>query len=762
MAVSWRSEVGALRLNPFAFPSETDFRFVLLIVTVVSACLFIYNAFWLGAGGGQALVAANARCAPLAPQVPSREQLSNPLNDPSEITRRTEAYQRCTAAVWRSDALWMGAGVALLLGVAAVLYWVYPAWRIRRRRLEPLPAEDAPEAIAYLGQLCDEAGLVRRPSFLVDPLNRSTTGLAFGHLGRYYVALAGGLIAQFYRDRPAFRAVVLHELAHLRNADIDKTYFSVTTWYAFLFVALLPYAFTLLNTSIGYVIDLGWRLFALGTVIYLTRSALLRAREVYADVRASVWDGPGGSLGRMLERLPGPLSRWRALLQSHPAPAERRSTLQDTRPLFELGFWEAVGTGLAAMLAFSGIDPLLANLTAGRNVAVLAPLLGAIILAPLVVGVLGVGVWRSTFAALAQGQRPRGAARTALGFAIGCLIGRVVALEFALHTFSGRPPSATAGFVVAHIVWGVLLFGSVLLLLRWVAAGAVVWLEATADRESVRPAYRTGLALAGGVFILCFTVLFPAIRAIGMTSSGSEIEAAMVSVTVPSTIGDLISTAAASNPTVSTVLVPIALILGFVYLLPGALKVLALISFWAFPFAALLWRESQATAGSHWAFLDEPSRRLTVPAHEQMSPRAAWRAGLWAGAIFCALLLALRLAWRLGIDEATRSQDLNKLQFLYAQLALGVVVQAGAAAIAAGRARRLHVIHGAFAAFVAGCIAAVAVLGLNLAFGGTIDAPFAWIVFSLTLQLGGLPALTAAALAAGLLRRRRKTEVVNP
>ena len=27
------------RLNPFAFPSETDFRFVLLIVLIVSVCL---------------------------------------------------------------------------------------------------------------------------------------------------------------------------------------------------------------------------------------------------------------------------------------------------------------------------------------------------------------------------------------------------------------------------------------------------------------------------------------------------------------------------------------------------------------------------------------------------------------------------------------------------------------------------------------------------------------------------------------------------
>jgi hypothetical protein len=34
------------RLNPFAFPSDTDFRFVLLIVSVLGASLFIYRAVY--------------------------------------------------------------------------------------------------------------------------------------------------------------------------------------------------------------------------------------------------------------------------------------------------------------------------------------------------------------------------------------------------------------------------------------------------------------------------------------------------------------------------------------------------------------------------------------------------------------------------------------------------------------------------------------------------------------------------------------------
>lgn len=73
----------------------------------------------------------------------------------------------------------------------------------------------------------------------MDPLNNASNAVVFGHLGQYYVGqyyvgLGSGLVAQFYVDRPAFRAVVLHEFAHLYNADINKSYFTVALWQAFL------------------------------------------------------------------------------------------------------------------------------------------------------------------------------------------------------------------------------------------------------------------------------------------------------------------------------------------------------------------------------------------------------------------------------------------------------------------------------------------------------------------------------------------------
>ena len=49
-------------------------------------------------------------------------------------------------------------------------------------------------------------------------------------------------MTQFYTDQPAFRAVLLHELAHLRNGDVDKTYLTLAIWRAFVAGALIPFA----------------------------------------------------------------------------------------------------------------------------------------------------------------------------------------------------------------------------------------------------------------------------------------------------------------------------------------------------------------------------------------------------------------------------------------------------------------------------------------------------------------------------------------
>ena len=49
--------------------------------------------------------------------------------------------------------------------------------------------------------------------------------------------------------KPAdFDAVILHELAHIKNRDIDQAYLALAIWRAFVVAALLPLAVLLIFT----------------------------------------------------------------------------------------------------------------------------------------------------------------------------------------------------------------------------------------------------------------------------------------------------------------------------------------------------------------------------------------------------------------------------------------------------------------------------------------------------------------------------------
>lgn len=84
---------------------------------------------------------------------------------------------------------------------------------------------------------------------------------------------------------------------------------------------------------------------------------------------------------------------------------------------------------------------------------------------------------------------------------------------------------------------------------------------------------------------------------------------------------------------------------------------------------------------------------------------------------------------------------------------MAVLVQAVTAAVAAIWVRRLRSIHGLFAAFVAGCVMVVGILGLNLAFGGSIDPTIAWTTISLVVNGGALLSLPVAAVVSILKER---------
>jgi Zn-dependent protease with chaperone function len=225
--------------------------------------------------------------------------------------------------------------------MSVAIYWFFPARKIRRERLQPLGAEDATGVADELNCLCQNAELSTYPSFIWNPLKLDLPSV-FGRPPRYYVSLSGAFIARFfYTDRAAFRAIVLHELAHFRNADVDKTYLTLASLGAFAVVALIPSAAALLWPGVSWrpVSDILLKISWSTALVVLTGIAVLRAREYYADVRASVWDGTSTNLERVLAAFP-PFKpgRWQRLFEFHPDSTERQQVLKDTDSLFRGSF----------------------------------------------------------------------------------------------------------------------------------------------------------------------------------------------------------------------------------------------------------------------------------------------------------------------------------------------------------------------------------------------------------------------------------------
>lgn len=753
--------MGAPRLNPFAFPPETDFRFGQLIVATVGASLIIFTtlynnvpATWEWKSAYYAGCAAEARARYPAPSG-------------AELIGMQAAMGQCTAPADRQEAAWLGGGalpVALLTGL---VYWLLPALKIWRDGLIPITLEDDPKLVAHLAALCKEAELSEAPRFLWNPLSLTPNGVAFGRRGRYCVALSGGLVVQFHTDRRSFRAVVLHELAHLRNADVDKTYLAVGTGAAFLLIVLIPLAVTMLGKSWGWIFQFGWRALVLAGLVYMSLSAVLRAREFYADARASVWDGREGALRSVVARQPrrlrtGRWDAWRHVFKAHPDPAARVGVLDDTRPLFTMGYWEALGAGMAATIAFEDVQHVLSLLIPMWG-AFLRPLGAALIFAPLAVGVVGLGVWRGTFAALLRNERPPGVARLALAMALGLLFGRTLSFgafaatqtEVSLDVPLRAVPLSGALQVTFDVVWFGLLVAGMLLLLHWIASGASAWLEVAARaNESPRPAYRMGLGLAGCLLAVWLSMLF---YAHAVRSGGGDTEMLKALVPVIEDVGlPITSTTAAlaaqgvvlDDTTVLLVLMGVGMV-ALTAISPLTLAVL--VSVWAYPLAAWFWRRrgpAADQAGPAWAFLDAPSGYVPAPMSEvaPLRPGEALVVGGIGGAVVGALFFALNSwMWNVGLAAST---DLLAPWLLLVQPLLSTLAQGVVASIVASRVRRLAVVHALFAAFTAGAVMALSVLWFSFQTWGATNPGFAltvaWASAGWSLNAGGLLALLAA------------------
>ncbi|MGW1056936.1 M48 family metalloprotease [Micromonospora rubida] len=413
----------------------------------------------------------------------------------------------------------VGGGIGLLFGLAIASHLLHPWWIVRRRRLKRLSAGTSPKLWEDLDQLSHEMSLSRSPDWRLAPFARTAGGQAFGLPWHRYVQLDAGLLALHATNRPAFRAVVLHELAHLRNRDVDKTYLTIGIWRAFAVVALFPYLALvvhpeLFRTPFGWhwydvalVADPGATVYRLGSllvltgVVYLTRNAILRVRETHADVTAAAHHGGQvGALRAALEWLPAPRHWWNRW-GPHPHPRRRLDTVNNPRLLFTAGIWELVGVGIATGLICSNLGSLVGiNLL---NDAVLALAVVGFVASPVAVGLLAVAIWRAT----ANDPVTAPSARTWLACPVALVAGFAGGSFLSLHSAATVRVDGNLVSPVAWVVSTLLLTVGSVLLAGWITSTARGVLMVPEPARWAMPAVVVVAAFVGAVL---FAVWLPA------------------------------------------------------------------------------------------------------------------------------------------------------------------------------------------------------------------------------------------------------------
>ena len=715
------------RLNPFAFASDTTLRFILLFVFVIAADIRRWHGLaWTGFDLTQKL----DECLNGAPMIGMAALL-----DPAKL-------QECYRPLLFYEIPAIAIGLLLLAAVTGAIYWWYPTWEVRRLKLTPLDPSEAPELSATLNELCTIAGLRRSPEFLWNPVIGSHLALAFGRVGAYRVGFTGALAVLHNTDPAGFRIVMLHELAHIRNGDVERAYMALALWWGFLVAAMLPYLVVSVSRSMDTadaVVLLAEAMIITGIVL-LTRNAVLRARELYADARSFAWARDEAAFTRMLVGLL-PVGGIRRLLSPHPDPARRRRLLHDADEMFRFGFWDAFGVGatasfIAVTFAFVAGSRFLQGVP--ENMAALFALLAlpTAIAVPLVAGAASIAIWRTTFLALMREGTANHVLRTVCALAAGVVLsGPAFGAAVTLHAGTGGEGhkfveqiavpwfSVLVGALGIAGILIVILAGGLVLFLKWVEAGAISWLSVALRAPSPRAPFGISIfvasILAWGWFCLGFLVIGSAWLALRETESSSALTVFWLSL-------------------IANTIFPLNLIAW-----------VGLVAFWAFPLAAGLWRPRADTkANTEWPFMDAAPRALPL-VEPPLRLRRALLIGVAGGLAAGVALPWLRLPLPPGALHEVGYPGTAGGAAILSMTMTCMMVQGAIAALVALTIPRLSIPHAIFAAFVAGWILAVAevlqLLAMGAAIGTALELVLAPVVFG-----GALLALVAAVVVAVL------------
>lgn len=365
------------RLNPLSFPAETNGRFTILIVAAIVLTWLICLTLLLNLAQIQnadpRLFGALRSIAAVTDSMAARDTYIQDL-PPEQIAAYFQSLRTPLRRILAAAIPWFVAPFALLLLLLGVAYFIFRTHpkRIKRRHRHDLLPPDKPPVTGIeqtVTDLAAQVGILPPPTLLIHKLVNPEypDGQAFGLRHRYQIRLRAQLF--FVQKRPQFRAMILHELGHIVNDDVGRTYFASALWVTFSVILLLlggVVTAVLLSspTEIGVTMPL-WGL--LGRILFTLLLAqgvwrsLLQIREFYADWRVASW-GEEAALRQWLrtaaQHRTVRRTGWRWFMTFHPANAEREEVLADPLKLFRVTRQLPFFTGLLLAITIIGF-PLL-------------------------------------------------------------------------------------------------------------------------------------------------------------------------------------------------------------------------------------------------------------------------------------------------------------------------------------------------------------------------------------------------------------------
>ncbi|WP_338930480.1 M48 family metalloprotease [Streptomyces netropsis] len=540
------------RSGPWAsrgLPGGTTSRLVLLIAAVGAGGLYVFlQAYFLVPQNADFFFGTFSRCF-RDPRIGLPEQSGRAF----EEARRLMAT--CQQPAFVDQAQWVGIGFLLLCGVSLAWYLSHPWWvtrsrwerfpalpSLRSRPLSRFPSKDDPdgrEIAEYLDQQCRAAGVQPSPVWMLDALARSSNGLAFGVPWRRRVIIDAPLVRCFHTDRDLFRVVIAHELAHLRNRDVDKTYLAFGIWWAFLTVAVMPFGVLTLHRAwsgeppvippgvVQYLVDVPHALglmAALTVLVHLIRNSVLRARELHADATAAAQSGYEGAAAiprALLDPAAGQGSARAAFgrlthrLGYWPTPEKRRRVLREPALLTRPTVWETLGAGVVVGVFTASADDLvdtLFRLLWGKLNTRMGDLTVGCVIGAGLAGVLAAAVWRTVAASDLEPRPPRAAW---LALPAGLVGGYLAGASLPLITDGTELPATTLedqGFAWLLRAGPVLLAGAVC---------ATVWIVSAARGLLPRARGRRALYAVVATSVVSFAPWFAvwySVRRIGQSN----------------------------------------------------------------------------------------------------------------------------------------------------------------------------------------------------------------------------------------------------